>query len=347
MEHRNTNQCAVPALLGIAVLLSLVAARPAEAIDVEVNGRPIHFADARPVQVNGRVLIPLRHVAESLGAVVRWDAASRTVSGSRGDRSFTLPIGSRTAFVKGEPVRLDTPASVRFGRTMVPLRFVAEALGADVAWHAAQRLVSVDLGGARVAGQRESRTLIPAETIVRVRLDDDVSSETARVGDRVTTTVDEDDRSRFPSGTKLEGRITQVQRATKDRPGIIDMAFDQAVLPDGESVRISGSLTSLHKDHIQRTDDGREASRRRSEKKFDWKWVGIGAAGGAVLGEVFGDNLLRGALIGAVGGAVYSYLKKGRDKDEFRNVELAQGTEFGVRLNRQVAFADRDTFRNP
>jgi len=135
-------------LLGIAALLSLGAIRPAAAdIGVEVNGRPVAFGSVAPQRIGGRVLIPLRAVVEALGAEVKWNAATQTVTGRKGERDFSLPIGSRTASVNGMSVNLDVPAQMFSGTTMVPLRFVAEALGAEVEWNAASQQVVIGGGG--------------------------------------------------------------------------------------------------------------------------------------------------------------------------------------------------------
>lgn len=338
------NRAGAPTRVALTALSVLMAAGPAAAaIRVDVNGQPVSFGGVQPMQIGGRVFIPLRAVAESLGADVRWDAATRTVYGSREGQTFRLPMRARTAFVNGRTVSLDAPARSIAGRTVVPLRFVAEALGAQVGWSSARQLVSVNMPNAVVAGQRQEQIVIPPNTVVRVELDQRISSATARVGDHFTARVDEDDRSHFPQGSRLEGRITQVQKATKDKPGLIDMRIDRAVLPDGATVPVNGSLSSLDEEHVRRTKDGRlEAKRGAKSGKFDLKWVGIGAAGGAVLGQVLGDgNLLKGALVGALGGAVYSYLNKDKARGDFRDVDLAAGTEFGVRLNQRVAFADR------
>lgn len=131
-------------LLGIAALLSLGAIPPAAAdIGVEVNGRPVAFGSVAPQRIGGRVLIPLRAVVEALGAEVKWNAATQTVTGRKGERDFSLPIGSRTASVNGMSVNLDVPAQMFSGTTMVPLRFVAEALGAEVEWNAASQQVVI------------------------------------------------------------------------------------------------------------------------------------------------------------------------------------------------------------
>ncbi len=136
----------------IAILLSLmcaaVLAQGADVINVSVNGVAVQFHGVGAQSVNGRVLVPLRCVLEQMGAFVGWDAPNRTVIAQRGDRDVVLPIGSKTAKVNGQEVLLDVPAVVMAGTTMVPLRFVGEALGADVKWNAAMRMVEITSGTA-------------------------------------------------------------------------------------------------------------------------------------------------------------------------------------------------------
>ena len=143
--------------LATGVLVAALAVgmtSPARAeIRVAVNGQPVEFTSVGPQSIGGRVLIPLRAVVEALGAEVKWNAATQTVLGRKGDREFTLPIGSRTARVNGATVNLDVPAQILSGNTMVPLRFVAEALGADVNWNAPQQLVAISGEGGPGGGR--------------------------------------------------------------------------------------------------------------------------------------------------------------------------------------------------
>ncbi len=344
MKYFEKSRSAAPTAFGMAALLTVGLAGPAAAqINVEVDGDRVQFVDARPMQVGGRVYIPLRDVARALDATVTWDPQTRTVHGTRDGRSFALPIGSRTAYVQGDATYLDAPARIMSGRTMVPLRFAAEALGAQVAWLPELRTVAISPTGEVVAGEREeiNRMVIPAETVVRAQLDDRLSSETSRVGDRFQATVDPNDRSRFPAGTRFEGRVTQVQAASRNQPGILDVAFDRAILPDGTSVPLNASLASLDKDSVRQAADGRLVARRQGTNQFDWKWVGYGAGAGAILGGVLGDDdWLKGALLGGIGGAIYGYINRDRDR-EYSNVNLAEGSEFGILLNQRVAFNDR------
>jgi len=341
MKTRRMYRVAAPALFGAAALLGAGSAEAA--INVEVDGNPVYFQSVKPAMMNGRVFLPLRKVAEALDADVSWDARTRTVHGRRGERTFALPIGSTRAFVNGSAMRLDAPARVVRGTTVVPLRFAAEALGADVAWRPAQQLVAINLNGERVAGEREFTHTVAARTIVRAELSEAVSSATARKGERISARLDEDDRSGFPEGTRFEGRITQVRKAAKNQPGVIDVAFDRAILPDGSSIAISGNLASLEGDNVERAEDGRLIAKQDASDRdeFDWKWVGVGAAGGAILGGILGnDDWVKGGLIGAIGGAAYAYLQKNKRGNSYRDVALDEGAEFGIMLNQRVAFND-------
>lgn len=125
------------ALLAAAVLVGLALPVPgARALSVRVNGAVLRL-DPAPVVVSGRTLVPMRAIAEALGAEVAWEAASRTAVVSLGARRVEIVPGRRTARIDGAEAALDQPALVVAGRTMLPLRFVAEALGFRVAYDAA------------------------------------------------------------------------------------------------------------------------------------------------------------------------------------------------------------------
>jgi hypothetical protein len=130
-------------LFALAALLILFAAPAlAQPVRVVVDGQTIAF-DQPPVMAGGRVLVPLRGVFENLGATVVWDPATRSIRATRGDTSVLLTMGSRLATVNGQVTTLDTPAMIAGGRTLVPLRFVSEAMGADVEWRGATRTVLI------------------------------------------------------------------------------------------------------------------------------------------------------------------------------------------------------------
>lgn len=109
---------------------------------LQVNGAQV-FPDV-PLLVNsGRMVVPIRIIAENVGASVQWDAARSAAVIDGAGRLVDLPVGSSVATVNGQQIALDAPAVLYSGRTMVPLRFVAEALGCDVAWNGDTRAASV------------------------------------------------------------------------------------------------------------------------------------------------------------------------------------------------------------
>ena len=85
-----------------------------------------------PVVVSGRVLVPVRFIAENLGALVEWDEQSRTAVITQENKVIRITLGSSTMLVNGIPSTLDTPALSLSGRTCIPLRAVSEAFGKKV-----------------------------------------------------------------------------------------------------------------------------------------------------------------------------------------------------------------------
>lgn len=104
--------------------------------------------DAVPVIVEGRTLLPIRAVIESLGGTVAWDAASQTVTISLDGTILKLVIGRSNALVNGKSTPIDSTNAkvvpqILNSRTMLPLRFVAEGLGADVQWEPSTQTITI------------------------------------------------------------------------------------------------------------------------------------------------------------------------------------------------------------
>jgi Copper amine oxidase N-terminal domain len=131
----------VAATLGMLALLQPQAR--AQEISVRVNGNSVAFADTHPQRRDGRVLVPLRGVLEEIGADISWNEATQTVKAHMGQRDIQLTLGSNTAMVNGQSVGLRVPAMRIGGSTMVPLRFIGEALGASVDWDEPRQQVSI------------------------------------------------------------------------------------------------------------------------------------------------------------------------------------------------------------
>jgi basic membrane protein A len=100
--------------------------------------------DQAPEIVDGRTFVPIRLVSEAFGADVNYDAATKTVGVLLGATQFEFIIGQKAAKVNGDAVLMDAAAYVsKAGRTLIPIRFVSEKSGLNVAWNGTARTVTV------------------------------------------------------------------------------------------------------------------------------------------------------------------------------------------------------------
>lgn len=181
---------------------------------------------------------------------------------------------------------------------------------------------------------------IYANQVMRVRLNDELDSEKARIGDAFTATlVDPLYSSRgvllAPQGTIVGGRVSNVQRAQKKgTPAVLDVQFVSIKLPNGTGRAINGSLTDLESSTGSSDNEGSVTAHKTTHRKA--KFIGGGAAGGAVIGAIAGGGkgLAIGAGVGAVTGAIAGRVKKGHE------VKVKSGTEFGVIVNRNFSLPE-------
>jgi hypothetical protein len=123
-------------------LSSVTSAVTAKAPVVFIDGMRMEF-EVPPAIINGSTLVPLRAIFEELGAIIEWNAGTRTVTAVKGDITITYTIGETTAQRNQETLTLSTPGQIIDSRTLVPLRFVSEALGAVVGWEPRSRTVTI------------------------------------------------------------------------------------------------------------------------------------------------------------------------------------------------------------
>ena len=100
--------------------------------------------DVAPIIRNNRSFIPTRFVAESLGANVDWDDATKKVIITKDDIKIVITIGSDAATVNDETVMLDYPAFIENDRTYTPIRFVAEKLNCFVDWDGDKQTIIIE-----------------------------------------------------------------------------------------------------------------------------------------------------------------------------------------------------------
>jgi len=143
-------------VLSLALGAGLATAASAQlAPQIYLNGQPLRTSVA-PVQQNGRTLVPMRDIFEALGAQVDYNSLNQTIVAQQGNTSVRMALGSREAMVNNARIMLDVPAQAYYGRTLVPLRFVSEAMGANVDYNPVQNIVAINgtdlTGGSRYAG---------------------------------------------------------------------------------------------------------------------------------------------------------------------------------------------------
>ena len=107
-----------------------------------VNDR-YQFLDAEPYIEGDYTLIPVRFIGESLGAEVEWNDDLQQVTYKDDLNTVVLTIGSTTAYVNGKPVEMPTAPRIKNEKTMVPLRFISEQLGANVEWDDGSRSITI------------------------------------------------------------------------------------------------------------------------------------------------------------------------------------------------------------
>ena len=106
-------------------------------IRVVYDGKDIDFTaydSVYPVIENGRTLIPIRALSETIGATVGWEDATQQITITEGETKIVMYLDNPNATVNGETVVLDVAPATRSDRTMVPLRFASESLGLEVKW---------------------------------------------------------------------------------------------------------------------------------------------------------------------------------------------------------------------
>ncbi|SMP69311.1 copper amine oxidase N-terminal domain-containing protein [Anoxynatronum buryatiense] len=137
-------------VLLLALLTATLTANASSPVHITIDGARLQIPAGEPgayISSEGRTLIPVSFVARGLGAEVDWFEETKNVVITGNGQMVSLVIGDRDAMVNQHLVKLDTPAMITQRRTFVPLRFVSEGLGANVAWDGPNRTVVITTDG--------------------------------------------------------------------------------------------------------------------------------------------------------------------------------------------------------
>lgn len=237
------------------VLMALLTL-PAWAVTVTVHGKALA---TEPVLSEGRVLVPLRAVFQALEAKV--DYKDSTITATREGRTIQLKPNSSSALVDGKTVSLDAPARLMAGTTYVPLRFVAQALGEEVAWHGSTQTVVIGEGVAQApapAGNRVAldpilkRLVVGNQGGVLKVWDENVSQVAYYRGldDRSVAPLSTQDQDQILGTLKLAGKVDDVAR---------QLMTEYQTLPlKKEALALLGVINSLPADKVSTGDEVRD-----------------------------------------------------------------------------------------
>lgn len=141
-------------ILALTLLCSVgAAAENADSIALQI-GNPIMTVNEKqiqidkdgavsPVLIEGRTYLPVRAIMEAMGGTADWDDKSQTAVLSYDDAQIALKINSATAYFNGEEKNIEAAPVILNGRTMLPIRFIAESFGFYVEWSSAEQLVTI------------------------------------------------------------------------------------------------------------------------------------------------------------------------------------------------------------
>jgi hypothetical protein len=331
-----------------------------------INGRRVQL-DQPPLVINNRTMVPLRFVAEALDAKVDWNGAAElveitTANANSAGTGTTLAANNESytgaaAGANTTPSDLnDLPAPVRTADNGAPLGGPADvASNRDRDRNRDQdRDRNADRNRGNWNRDRDNRDRnqqvaaartisVPEGVVVPVTLDQPLSSATAVVGQNFTTSVASMrlGDSEFPVGSKIEGIVVEARPKDGDNPGVLDFDFRNLILPDGNRIPIRGELISLDNNSVGMAQ-GRVVAKTgaHSSSGDKLKVIGIGAAGGYILGRILNTNKTATTIAGAVGGYLY-----GRSRDrKAAEATLPRGARLGIRLDDAVTYADTTNY---
>lgn len=239
-----------------------VALVAAQEVQVNVDGQVLTFPDTQPsLMYSDNVMVPVRPVLEHMGGEVHWNGATKTVTANVKGKEIELKIFEPVATVDGKYVDLQNAPVMVDGRTVIPMRFLVDAFGAQVNWSETDKLLSIDSDGViaeeeTAPAPSQSVTLYEGQTIPVV-LDNPLDSNNSQAGDTFTATVSgSDEYAAIPVGTIVEGHVVAVHPTIGDQLGGLDLAFDRMIFPNGETLAIDGSPVALYNDPIPADQSG-------------------------------------------------------------------------------------------
>ena len=192
LSKKQTIFKALSSVAATAVALTALPGCTALAKDVNIviDGEELNL-DVAPQIIDGRVMVPIRGVLENLGALVKWDDETQTVSARKSSKTVSLEIGSNDVTLdKGETnddgsantetIQTDVAAQLVSDRTLVPLRVISEAMGYSVDWNDETYTASISTDNDEDESWNDNKVSVDMSTL-------SVSGDGASVSDNTLT----------------------------------------------------------------------------------------------------------------------------------------------------------------
>ena len=147
----------------------------AKDVNIVIDGEELNL-DVAPQIIDGRVMVPIRGVLENLGALVKWDDETQTVSARKSSKTVSLEIGSNDVTLdkgetnddgsaKTETIQTDVAAQLVSDRTLVPLRVISEAMGYSVDWNDETYTVSITTDNDEDESWKDNKVSVDMSTL--------------------------------------------------------------------------------------------------------------------------------------------------------------------------------------
>lgn len=231
----------------------------ADPITLVINGKIIE-SKVPPIIIDSRTLVPARAVFEELGATVSWVEETQKIFISLEENLILLTVNSNEANINGEIKTIEVPPKIVNDSTMIPLRFVAEALNFDIAWNGNERIASISSKQEQTV-QTETTTTQPTETTT---VESETNEETTSQMQQQTESTQTGEQTQEQSQPNSDGIITVEGNSnatdTKTYPPIVNENYDiidltSITLPEDGSeiftINATGKISSINYDLIQ------------------------------------------------------------------------------------------------
>lgn len=233
----------------------------ADPITLIINGKTIE-SKVPPIIIDSRTLVPARAVFEELGATVSWVEETQKIFISLEENLILLTVNSNEANINGEIKVVEVPPKIVNDSTMIPLRFVAEALNFDIAWNGNERIASISSKQEQTT-QTEATTTQPTEnTTAETKTNEETTSQipTESTQTEVSTETSKEATAQPDSDgiVTIEGNLNTTD--TKTYPPVVNENYDvidltSITLPEDGSevftINATGKISSINYDLIQ------------------------------------------------------------------------------------------------